>query len=929
MRHGVALLAVSLSLLVLCSTAALAEGEHEPYADWIPSGTLDVGNDSSEAAFAYTAEPQSQVSSVAHIYRDRAKVADTVRSFGSGAAKETFKVTLRETRFGIVGDNLVIVRRHDLAAPGQTLFVYVDGELAGEWPVGANPIDAKEGGWTDNAFAIPAKFTKDKKEVTIAVANSDGTTEPAPMTSCLYDFYMTRDWKILGESHTGALPRAAGEYGAGGEAALSAEESYLAGLAEKLDRDYGGARALFERAAAMDLEGGDLWQISRRQMRECLYRQASDQLAFDSAKAQYGLGLYCMECGFFGDAKAHFEASVDLDPSNPDAWYMLADAGGYADGQLGDEVEGQMDYYRRSAALYDVIPNVWRIYVGILKAAYVGEEGSKKLMEMTDEKVESIKKEWGWACDMVWAASRGSFKLKTDFHVIDQPAHPDDPEFLDSLFSRGDYDCTILFYEGGPADTMGMDCGPNRTSITKIGTWAGWEVFLHEWNHALDWTMISTEAGVGVPVTHGSDWCGYQPIPSMGCGHRSLNRYFMTPGMYEVVKGYDPPTTPYIRDWLVLGPYVCLAGEGLKQEFARHEQALEPTVGDSYRSVPWVEVRSKDDFVDLAFLAEQAKATAELGNSVAYAACYVYSPTKQKVRMWLGMSDGARVWVNRKLVHEGGYHAICNWEEAQERDQLSCPLELEEGWNSMVVKVENIARTPEELAKIGRERDTWGFSIRLSGMNNEALEGVTWQIERPEGFSPRTGLLEETRREFEHYNWHDVACDYTFKLPRLTQKEIAIACNHPGLEIEDGDIDGVFIHSYGKNRHGEAYGAGFLVGKFDPKDVLLNNELNWKREAMALVRYAKPEGRRMVPGDLIFLKPDKVEAYLSLMQLPDMRTAKRMDIRSHMDRVIGYYVTKESDGWPHGRTLIVVDTYLGETVPDCEKDLLDVRTLVP
>ncbi|GAG19864.1 unnamed protein product, partial [marine sediment metagenome] len=76
MRHGVVILAVSSFLFVLCAVPVHPAGEHGPYADWIPSGTLDVGDESSEAAFSYTAEPESQALTVTHVYGDGEKVAD-------------------------------------------------------------------------------------------------------------------------------------------------------------------------------------------------------------------------------------------------------------------------------------------------------------------------------------------------------------------------------------------------------------------------------------------------------------------------------------------------------------------------------------------------------------------------------------------------------------------------------------------------------------------------------------------------------------------------------------------------------------------------------------------------------------------------------------------------------------------------------------
>ncbi|MGC8863503.1 MAG: hypothetical protein ACP5R5_12115, partial [Armatimonadota bacterium] len=581
-----------------------------------------------------------------------------------------------------------------------------------------------------------------------------------------------------------------------------------------------------------------------------------------------------------------------------DAWYMLADALAYRDGDGGEKVEPLVPLYRRSAMLRKRQPNIWNIYVGIFRKMWVevDDEGgrTKKLLEMSQADVDRIKKEWGWMSDILWAASRGSMKFANTFAVHDEEFDNTDLRAFDKLWKPGEQDVFMKFYAGGPADTLGHDCGPNRTAIVDIGTWCGWEVYLHEWNHGLDWSMITSENGKGVPVTHSSDWCGFQPIPSMGRGHASCNHYYMTPGMLETVKGSEVKRPGYNTKWFIHGPYECKRDEGLATPFINETSTdfPEPMARTDLAELqsPWVDLK--------ALLKPSSEAV------VAYASAYVYSLTRRKVRMWLGMNDGIRVWLNGRLVHRGIYKAIALWEEANEPDQVVPGVMLEKGWNSVLVKVENLPRTPEQLAALGKTENGWGFSLRLCGLKNEALTGLRWSAEKPAGWTqPRIAPDPYAHRL---YRWDDVADDYTLLLPQLAEKDLEEYTGLRGISITKDCLI---------TCEGPIYKQKLLISS-DENDRTLNNLLNWRFESAAVLRY---RNRKNEPRNLVFLRPEAYETYIKLMRLPQRGT-----IKSHADRVLGYVLVSGLEDHPNGRVMLVLDTFLGDRLPRDEKDLLDL-----
>ncbi len=774
---------------------------------------------------------------------------------GQTKASATFTVKLRHTRFGLPDADLVLVRQLQGSRKLPTLKVTVAGKDIGP-------------AWSGLCLVIPAKDFEGMEEVPITLS--------AP-TAC--KFYLTRDFRDLSPAQVSDYFRI-----------LNAQFA-------------GNWKEMLKTSELLAVRNADnaLGRLARLKARYARYRMKSQDKKI-SARGRYLLGMYCMENGFWEDAVREFELATKLDPKDADSWYMLADALAYRDGDSGDRVEKLIPLYRRSAELRRRQPNCWNIYVGIFRRMWVeADDGNggrtKKLLEMSEENVERIKREWGWTTDILWAASRGSMKFNNKIVVHEEEFDNTDPHAFDMLWKPGEQDVFMKFYEGGPADAMGHDCGPNRTAIVNIGTWCGWEVYLHEWNHTLDWSMITSENGKGVPVTHSSDWCGFQPIPSMGRGHASCNHYYMTPGMFLSVKGSEAKRHGYNTKWLIYGPYECEPNKGLETPFID-----ETSTKFSESKTSTSETTVKDDWIDLKKLLKPSSDAV-----VAYAGAYVYSPTRQKVRMWLGMNDGIRVWLNGRLVHKGLYKSIAIWEEANEPDQVVPTILLQKGWNSVLVKVENLPRTREDLERLGVKENGWGFSLRLSGLRNEELPGIKWSVVPPANWTPSKVTPDPS--EHKLYRWEEVRDDYTTLLPCFSNKDLE---GYTGLKNLHISKECLITCEGAQNKHN-------WVGAYDENDRTLNNLLNWRFESAAVLRYTNKQNQLR---DLVFLRPEAYETYISLM-----RTDPSSGIKRHEERVLGYVLVFGLEDHPNGRVMLVLDTYVGKELPAEDKDLLDLTRI--
>jgi hypothetical protein len=479
----------------------------------------------------------------------------------------------------------------------------------------------------------------------------------------------------------------------------------------------------------------------------------------------------------------------------------------------------------------------------------------------------------------------------------------------------------MKFTGWGASDAIGPDCGANRSADVNIGM-REWDVLYHEWNHTLDWLMAFSGLGIGVPETHSSDWTGFQPISSMGMGHHSTNRYYMTPGMYRFIKGSDKPTTPWVSEWLVSAPQSLdfdfpdpPTDASIADARAAEQKAVSPL---STANVPeagsrWSLAKATDGYVDLKALQPSAAR-----NGWTWAHTYVYSPTDQKVRAWIGADDNARVWVNDNLAYTGNYWSVCKFEEAHEKDQIATMIPLKKGWNSVLMQVSNVLRirpsdNPPHPFYYGRA-DASGFSLRLCDIQNRQLPGVRFQADRPKAFDAArmvpTPELQWVNGAPKTFTWSKVKDDYTQDLPHLSLDDLRAVTGYKNLTATNEMLFDPGAPNDTPRLQTDAA---------DPKKVALDNELNWffsPKEMVAMLRYDAKGGKKR---DLVFLRPEMYEAFMALAKVSP--EAKARGIKAHGNQVIGYFTVPRPDSM-NGRIVLVLDTYLGDHPPVDEEDLL-------
>jgi tetratricopeptide (TPR) repeat protein len=863
-----------LAIAALAATATAQQNPHDGYVFWLPCGELKIGDAKSEKEFKLTRDGQA-VSFVAHP---------------------------RRTRFDVPKGQMVVVMPQTIPA----------NKGLKTWPTYLSEGKSKQ---LIPVNYLPHELTAGKNDIPITVSTG-------LKNGMVLRFYWTDDSDKLGADLSKALFAPDAD---------SPSDRYLAALVLLVDGKPEHARSGFLDLAAGKPGAGravtdpqpttQAQRLCRRMARWC---DAEIQFKkIQTGQGFYDLGLYSMVNGFWDLAEKSFRQATVKMPKNPDAWYMLADALSYKESDLDLRMEQIYPYYKKAADLYPrTNSNTFRTFFGFFKNLKIKDGDKTTVLHMTDEQIAYAKKAWTWCSAIMEASSRGSLRMVNTYKVYEQEFDSTrdwNPRPFRGLFRPGTVDTFIKMTGWGASDCCGMDTGPDRSAFINLGI-REWDVMLHEWNHSLDWAMISDELGVGVPETHSSDWCGFEPISTMGMGHHSCNRYYMTPGMYRYVRGSDePPKTSqsnwtdtwHVVDWAVAGPYDLVPDvkdpkgidEAYNKAVVAKTQAVAPPAIESLKDKP----KTEDGYVD--FKATWPNAPI---NSYAFAKTYVYSPKTQKLRMWLGADDNIRIWLNGKLIHRGIYWSTCQFLGLKMKDQISGAVVLQKGWNSVLVQITSIQHGPDWQTDEIRP-DQWGFSFMLCDTQNRVVEGVKWQSTRPEGLrAPLTASFNPAKPMT--YEWSAVADDYTTLLPALTENDLRAITGYKTLTVTNEMLFDISR---------ETAALGPVIAKADPTNVALNNQLNWffsPKEFAAVLRYRRGSTKR----DLLFIRPEGYESFLRL--LPVLPAAKALGVKSHASQVIGYLTVPRPDS-PHGRIVLVVDTFLGDKLPVDEEDLMNVDRL--
>ncbi|MBU0639026.1 MAG: hypothetical protein KKB50_09195 [Planctomycetes bacterium] len=836
-------------------------------------------------------------------------------SFRLEAGTQSIRVTRPYDRFGIIPSPIVFVALFEPDSVGRAPIEIRFTGGQSEYPTWT----LRQPGQTYilGTAALERDAVEDKRVLELTVHVQPGAPGLALMASG------APDMKLAGSAALGPLGDVVGRV------KPSAAREYLEATAVASTVSLTTAQGAFRRLSSSSDQ--QVARFARAAWRRIRFAEAEARLTSNFA-THYRMGLYAQQCGLFRAARLHFEVALQTlrNAERPppawrvgDAWYRL----GEMMERCGEPIEDVAQVMERAGQAARVSPNTWDALVAVLLSKeYEQEQDGKKTrvrVEMTPPQLDKIQREWRWVQQMVYGASGGQLLLNTRFQQIPhENALPYGLNVgwlygpLDELVPvRGSVDCVMSFHPRGPSVTGGADCGPNGAAMTDIGTWCGWEVYLHEWSHQFDWTVRTSEAGDGYPITHHSDSCGHQPIPSMGYGHRASLRYYVTPAMYRRLEPADVDNgVGYIQSWLVGRPGAVADNVPPAGLPPHHVARPTPPVFDL--ATREFIVAATPEFIDLkqtfADLAWQMPAWC-----VTPATTYLWSPQRQEVRLWLGHNDGLALWINEQLIHRGDYFAIAKFEDQNWPSMLATAATLQRGWNRIDVAVE---------AWPAPRDGGYGFSVRVCGFDNQPIPGLQ-AVRRSDRLPPTIAPDPSLPHPGQHYDWDEVRDDFYNKLPRLDAGWLRDYADWPAdLEVQAGIGATAGYVAWQAPRDatpGQQAGvplrAAPTEGWHSPGFATrLDNVLDWNRESVAVY----PIQRRGTWRHLLVMRAEAIEAFLTCL-----REAPQADELfgpgSARQRVLGYLQVGRMDGEKEGiRVLIVAEVLLLTPLPADEEDLL-------
>ena len=149
------------------------------------------------------------------------------------------------------------------------------------------------------------------------------------------------------------------------------------------------------------------------------------------------------------------------------------------------------------------------------------------------------------------------------------------------------------------------------------------------------------------------------------------------------------PTSPFLKDWYVIGPFDNANHSGFDKVFPPEQRidlaATYDGLGD--QKVGWKPVQV-EEIADLASVCEGGDWR------IAYALTYVWAPERMETAAIFCKDDGAKIWVNGSVIFNENSWSHCF------PDTYTAPLVLEKGWNTLLIKVAN-------------HGGAWAFGLRL------------------------------------------------------------------------------------------------------------------------------------------------------------------------------------------------------------------------
>ncbi len=663
-------------------------------------------------------------------------------------------------------------------------------------------------------------------------------------------------------------------------------KDYLTAFATEIAGDKEAARS--EYLKLRSAKNARVGRFARRGLRMLSYEFRRYPLSGNFME-HYRWGLYLQQCGLYSAAFTEFEECRIIFPWHAESQFR---AGESLD-RLAGSIFKVLDYVDRTAEA-GAIPNPaqWHVLVVILK--------SRKGRTLSSAEIRQIKDRWLIAEETVWGTCGGRARIVSSFIEVQDSSRQAYTVYPGGLYAptddiieqRGWFDGVISVLPRLPDDgdargrTVGGDIGPQGAALSGLFDDSRWQDYLAAWYDQITYAAELAELPAGYPLADQALGCGHQPAAHRGDAYRAALRYYFTPAMLRRLKITDVPVPgSAVQLWEIKGPYPIEDAAPETGPPARH--VMDPLPASS--AARTIRIASPEDFINLAELFPDA------GWARAQAASWVYSPRDQEVRMWFGQNDGLAVWVNGRCVHRGLHYAAGKHQDRNLVDTIASYARLKKGWNEVRVVVESWP-APRDKG--------WGFSVRFCTPDNEPLPGLACLNRRPDrDLAPRSAPPPAG----PYYSWPSVKFDYHQDLPALSAADLERITGVQGLRISGAvdQADGFAAFQEPGRTASPTYrpvSSPLRPGR--DRDVVLNNVLDWAREACAAFRYQK-DGR---DRDLLIIKPESIEAYLTLLTEPASAVGG-FDGRPPSDRILGYVLIPAGRS---SRALLVIDALLSD-----------------
>jgi hypothetical protein len=167
------------------------------------------------------------------------------------------------------------------------------------------------------------------------------------------------------------------------------------------------------------------------------------------------------------------------------------------------------------------------------------------------------------------------------------------------------------------------------------------------------------------------------------------------------------PVEPPLDRWLVTGPFDDYASAKFDTAFGPEKEHVAGGVrrDGRYPAPEGKEARWSEARADSLGFVNLREAVGGGTHRIAYATTWVWSPRARRALFSFGTDDGGKVWLNGRLLWRNPRHRP--WRDDEDR----FTGELREGWNEILVKVDQVI-------------SGWGFSLRVSDGRGELIRST-------------------------------------------------------------------------------------------------------------------------------------------------------------------------------------------------------------